>query len=97
MPRPRPIPLLDGATAAAVHGRGGDAPDPATRRRSQMGRLVHLGQCLPGIARSVLRRRDTGARVRHRFRDGGLGGGGGSSQFGAKLFGEFVGVTLRLP
>jgi transposase len=70
--RPLTIPPLDEATAADLRWRYEAAPDPETRLRYQMVWLAHLGQHVPAIAQTVLRSRDTVARVLHRFLAGGL-------------------------
>ena len=72
MPRPLTLPPLDEATSAERRRRFDTTPDPETRLRYQMVWLAHLGQRVPAIAQTVLRSRDTVARVLHRFRDGGL-------------------------
>ena len=72
MPRPLTLPPLDEATSAELRRRYDAAPDPETRLRYQMVWLAHLGQRVPAIAQTVLRSRDTVARVLHRFRAGGL-------------------------
>ena len=72
MPRPLTIPPLDEATAAELRRRYDEAADPETRLRYQVVWLAHLGRRVPDIARTVLRSRDTVARVLHRFREGGL-------------------------
>jgi transposase len=72
MPRPLTIAPLDEATAAALRRRFDAAPDPETRLRYQMVWLAHRGRRVPEIAGTVLRSRDTVARVLHRFLAGGL-------------------------
>jgi transposase len=68
MPRPLTLSPPAEATSAELRRRFDATADAETRLRYQMVWLAHRGQRVPEIARTVLRRRDTVARVLHRFR-----------------------------